>query len=85
MVGSWFQCLSGIYLQYFAIYIAVVKLLLIFPDFNIGSCYHYFDEIILLEANLIATVRPLFSYLLGSCSHSYGGIILFSAYIIATV
>lgn len=85
MLGLWFQQLSGICLQFVAIYIAVVKLLFLSLDFNIGLWYHYCGGIILLDAKRIATVRPLYSYLFGSCSHSLGDIIEFYAYIIATV
>ena len=81
--GSWFQHLSGIWLQNSTIYIAVV--IPLFLLFKFGLWYHYYGGIIVLAANLIATVIPLFSYILGLCSHSLDGIIPVLAYINATV
>ena len=81
-LGSCYQHYSGIYLQEYAIYIAVV----ILPLFaNVELWYHSHGGIMPLAANIIATVFPFLFYTSESCIHSYGDIILLYARLIATV
>ena len=83
MLGSWFQCSSGIYLQYLTIRIAVVYP---FTSYNYGLWYHYIGGIIPFSAKNIATVDfNIYYYILGSCSHYLGGNIFLYARYNATV
>ena len=51
----------------------------------LGSCYHSFGGIILLNANYIATVQPSLSVIYGLWYHYFGGILPLCAKVIATV